>query len=493
MEYTNPFSEQVNYFAKEFDDATDQRDIDKLKLLIDNALKIVGNEDIASQALLYYSVGTVYGDIAYISKTNKESDIEKQLFYFRKSIEIISSGKPIEEKFTPYIKGFKLSLYTNYGNALSRCGRRIAAIQQYKRAISLNKDFGMALGNLGIAYKHYAMMVSDNVHRDYMNHFAYNLLSKAICVNDKNVHKNACECFHNAISEYTEEYIEAFLKPSLEIPQYEYKNEEELLYRTWALENNLFLNPLNDLPVDELCFAADVLQLPSMVVDINAKPVFHGMLNQIKQDYVFARYQLYQGMQQQYETHFADKDTYLLNTADYPQYSIRIEMIKSSFQTLYSLLDKCAYFLSHYFDLGIKERDISFHSIWENQKMKELNKQHKNYALWSLRWIGKDFYNKLMDSPNPYAKRTCEIRNALEHRYTKVVWDLFSDRQNGEIDNLAFYISESELINETIKLLHIIREAIISMVLAVGIEEHEHNNQDAIPITIDQYYDEWKI
>lgn len=88
-----------------------------------------------------------------------------------------------------------------------------------------------------------------------------------------------------------------------------------------------------------------------------------------------------------------------------------------------------------------------------------------NYILNALRWIGKDFYNKLMDSPNPYAKKTCTIRNALEHKYTKVYWDLFYDRINGEIDNLAFYISEAELIGETMKLLHIIREIIISMVL----------------------------
>lgn len=45
-------------------------------------------------------------------------------------------------------------------------------------------------------------------------------------------------------------------------------------------------------------------------------------------------------------------------------------------------------------------------------------------------------------------------------------------------------------------MLHIIRETIISMVLAVGIEEKERNKDNtkiAIPFTFDQYEDEWKI
>lgn len=253
----------------------------------------------------------------------------------------------------------------------------------------------------------------------------------------------------------------------MEIPQYNYDNEEELKYRKWALEHKLFLNSLNDLPVDEYCFAADVLQLPNMIVNINDKPVFQGMFNQIKQDYIFSRYQFYCGIQHNTETHFADKDTYLLNFADYPQYSIRVEMIKSSFRTLYSLLDKCAYFMNHYFDLGIEKRKITFHNVWANPKMVSLYEKNNNYALNALRWIGKDFYNKLLNSPNPYAKKTCTIRDALEHKYTKIYWDLFQNRTNGEKDNLAFYILEAELIDETMKLLHIIRETIVSMVLAV--------------------------
>ena len=136
-------------------------------------MNIIDTEDTASQAQLYYSIGTVYGDIARLEKSSDESYIEKQLFYFRKSIELINADELSDEKYSPYINGFKLSLYTNYGNAFDHCGRKIAAIEQYQKALKIDGGFGMALGNLGMAYRHYAMMVSDPVHRDYMNHFAY--------------------------------------------------------------------------------------------------------------------------------------------------------------------------------------------------------------------------------------------------------------------------------------------------------------------------------
>nr|WP_256377094.1 LA2681 family HEPN domain-containing protein [Neglectibacter sp. X4] len=105
-----------------------------------------------------------------------------------------------------------------------------------------------------------------------------------------------------------------------------------------------------------------------MIVSINAKPVFHGMFNQIKQEYVYARYECYCSLQTLEQPHFADKETHLINFADYPQYGIRIEQMKSAFKTLYGLFDKIAFFLNSYFDLGIHERDINFSHIWLRAK-----------------------------------------------------------------------------------------------------------------------------
>lgn len=362
----------------------------------------------------------------------------------------------------------------------------------------------MALGNLGMAYRHYGMLVSDPAHRDYFHHFAYHLLNQAIKSDDPNTHKQAKKYFNRTIGGYDKEYIEYVLSVPLDIPQYSYCNQDELQYRQWALENDLFLNPLNDLPIFEFCFAADVLQLPDMIARIDDKPIFHGMFNQFKQEYIFARYQYYCSLQEPEVVHFADKDTHVLNFADYPQYSIRIEMLKSAFKTLYSLLDKVAYFMNSYFKLGIKERDVSFHSIWNSEKRGKSGYKYENtlnpndnFSLASIYWISKDFYEKFMDSPNPQAQRIRNIRNALEHKYVKVIWGLSPDRTTGDIDDLAFYVPEVELSTETFKLLKLIREIIICLSLAVGIEEKNRNHEldsskVVMPITLMDYDDEWK-
>jgi len=502
--YIDPFSDTVKKMSQQFDNATINRDTKQLYDLIYEATELVNNEDTASQSQLYYSIATVYGDINNINGTSDGELIKKQLYYFRKSIELIKAEELTDSRYLPYVNALKLNLYTNYGNTLDHCGRKIAAIEQYRKALSIRDTFGMALGNLGIAYRHYGMLVYDPAHRDYFHHFAYNLLNRAMKIEDPNTHNDAKMIFKRNIDGYDTEYIKHVLSVPLDIPQYSYCKQDELEYRRWALENSLFLNPLNDLPVYEFCFAADVLHLPSIITKIDYKPVFHGMFNQFKQEYIFARYQYYRSLQEHEVVHFADKDTYLLNFPDYPQYSIRIEMLKSAFKTLYSLLDKVAYFMNSYFKLGIKERDVSFHSIWNCEKRgkngykyENILNPNENFSLASIYWISKDFYEKFIDSPNPQAQRIRNIRNALEHKYVKVIWGLSPDRTTGDIDDLAFYVPEVELSTETFRLLKLIREIIICLSLAVGIEEENRKHKldpskVVMPITLMDYDDEWK-
>jgi len=388
---------------------------------------------------------------------------------------------------------------------MSCCGRRIGAIFQYNKALSINRYFGMALGNLGRTYRDYGMMDYDEGHQHYFHYFAYSLLKTAANCKDPNTHSDARKCFRKAAAAYSKEYIDNFLSKDLEIPQFSYENVEEEQYRKWAVENNLFLNTLNDLPASEMCFSTDVLQLPNMVVPIDAKPIFHGMFNQIKQEYIYARYQYYCSLNIREEPHFADKDAHLINFADYPQYGLRIEQLKSSFKTLYGLFDKLAYFINSYFDLEIRERDVSFSHIWLSEYGKGKNQySYKNvldykgnFALASLYWISRDFYDKFEDSPNPHLKRVSEIRNALEHKYVKITNGWFPERANGEIDDLALYVTENELSTLTIDLMHIVREAIICLSLCVHVEEKKRTSRNGVKNIMHspliEYDDNWKI
>lgn len=506
QKWENPFSFEAIELSAKFDEATLKQDAEKIAQLLKEAETLLQTQNYASQAQIYYSMGTVYSDFSSVNGLNYETSIMKQLYYFRKSIKLIESSECDEEIYRPYVLALKEVLYTNYGNVLDGCGRKIAAIEQYKKVLVFHEDFGMAMGNLGRSYMGYGMLEYDSVHSDYFHYFAYWLLIKALNSNDPNTHSDAKANFKATIDTYPLEYVEEVLKPDLNIPKYTYDNPDELAYRQWALSNGLFLNTLNDLPIAELYFAADVIQLPNMVAGIDDKPNFHGLFNQIKQEYVYARYLYYCSLDIPAEPHFADKDTCLINFADYPQYSIRIEQLKSAFKTLYGLFDKIAYFVNSYFKLGIKEKDVSFHNIWLNEigmgkrkyPLQNTLNPKDNFALSTLYWISRDFFVRFEDSPNPNLKRLSNVRNALEHKYVKVVWDLFSDRTNGEIDDLALYITEMELYDITLQLLKIVREAIICLSLCVNIEEQKRKSASRtdkliLPISLLEYEDEWKL
>lgn len=504
-EYINPFSAESEMYARRLDEATITRDVKKLEILLNDIESILPDVDMASKARFYYSIGTVYSDFAKLKGETWESSLRKQLYCFRKSIECIEKPEYSKKKYGVHIKGFKCILYINYGNALSSCGRIIEAILQYKKVLDVHNSFGMALGNLGRVYRDYGILDYDASHQHYFHHFAYSLFQKALNCTDPSTHREAKECFRKLADNYDKNYIENVLSRKLEMPQLVYESGKEEKYRRWSLENGLFLNTLNDLPVLKMCFAADVLQLPDMIVSIDAKPVFHGMFNQIKQEYIYARYQYYCSLELREGPHFADKETHLINFADYPQYGIRIEQLKSAFKTLYGLFDKTAYFINAYFDLGIRERDVSFSHIWFSEygsgkkqySYKNVLNHKENFALASLYWISRDFYDKFEDSPNPHLRRISDVRNALEHKYVKVTKGWFPERENGEIDDLAFYVTEDELSTLTLELMRIVRETIICLSLCVHEEERKrHPDKDKkmiMSVPLMEYDDDWKI
>jgi len=504
-QYIDPFSEKAKNLSAKFDFATMNNNIDELEKLIKEAENVLDGENSASQAMIYYSLGTAYDDFAKLTGNRNEEAFQKILYYFRKSINLIESDEYEDDKYSPYIISLKEILYTNYANALDHCGRKITAIEQYKKALSFHNDFGMALGNLGRVYQHYGMLEYDDNHRDLFHYFAYHYLNKAIKCNDPNTHDAAKKCFEETMKVYDPEYVENVLTSEVSFTPYVYDNHEELAYREWCLQNCLFLNTLNDLPVAELSFAGDVIQLPNMIVDVNAKPIFHGMFSQLKQEYIYARYIYYSTLNSDFEPHFADKETYIKAYTDYAQYSIRLEKLKTAFKTLYGMFDKIAFFLEHYFDLGIQERDINFRSIWKNSaghgkntyQYKNTLNPDQNFALLSLYWISKDFFDGFEDSPNPELKRIKDIRNSLEHKYVKISDDFFKERTEEYGDGLALYVSDKELYNVTFMLLKILREAIINLSLCVNIAEipkrEISKDKVILPMQLMDYEDDWKI
>lgn len=502
--YINPFSESSEILAKEFDSATISKDINKIESVIEKALSMVESENEASKAAIFYSLGTAYGGLQSTKGTIDEDSIKKQLYYLRKSIKIIESEELTKPEYEPYILTQKLTLYTNYANVLDLCGRKIMAVEYLKKTLELHNSFCMGFGNLGRIYQSYAELDFDEGRQEEFHYFACQKLYAACESNDPNTHSSAKVYFKTLLDRYPQEFIDNALKEKMVFYKYSYPDPAEFSYRSWCLKEGLFLNPANDLPVLELAFAGDTIQLPKMIVKVHDKPIFHGMFAQLKQEYIYARYLYYETINSDGQVHFADRETYILSHTDYAQYCIRVEKLKTSFRTLYGMFDKIAFFIEHYFDIGIKERDINFKTIWKESagygnkqyQFKNILKPKDNIALSALYWISKDFFEKFEDSPNPELKRISDIRNALEHKYVKVTSSFFNRTEKWE-DGLALYVSENELYDVTLELLKILREAIICLSLCVNIGEipkrEAAKDKLILPMSLMDFEDEWKV
>src|SRR3546814_1717379 len=109
------------------------------------------------------------------------------------------------------------------------------------------------------------------------------------------------------------------------------RSSEERDYRTWCLRNALFLNPLNDIAAHSIA-AQDILTLPDLVSSIDEPPILIGFFNQMKQEYVSARWEYYLGIQAK-RPPSSDRKVLLYNTLDYPSYGLAVARVRSEEHT----------------------------------------------------------------------------------------------------------------------------------------------------------------
>lgn len=433
----------------------------------------------------------------------EQPELERQIVHLRHAVQL-SIGAELDPVRV-------CQMYTNLGNLLNHCGRIVAAISSWDNALATDPDFGMALGNRGYGLMHYAELVDDPGHQVFHLREAYASLSAALSpahVND--VYPEARQAFREAL----DRLVGAVPANILETPGHTHNfpkgmSRREREYRIWCLSERLFLNDLNDLGTDPIA-AADVLTLPSMVTPIDAgQPNAFGFFNQLKQEYVSARYLFYEGTTAD-RVHFSDRDVTLINTLDYPAYGFAVEKVKIAFRLAYSLLDKVAYFLNDYLTLGIPEKRVSFRGLWYDRQdpsrgLRADLHQPSNTPLKGLFWLAKDLYEKepgFTEAIEPHAREVAEIRNHLEHKYLKL--HLFGPPSPKEVpgglgyEALAYSIDRSEFEHRTLHLLRTVRAALIHLSQAIHVEErrrHADKEDEKLvaPLYMDTWDDNWKF
>ena len=457
-------------------------------------------------ATSHYFLANAWEGLRELSGSNRswgweQEEMEKEIIHLRMALHGIDA-LPDERA---------CQILTNLGNLMDHIGRFVDAIEYWDGALDKLHSFSMARGNRGLCLIGYARALYDLGHAGTLLKCAHADLKTALLSSElyEDAKKRFDECRMWIESVLPSEFIEK----DVDMNGFSLgASQQEVRYRKWCLDNRLFLNPLNDLGHYPIA-ACDVFTAPSIVVGIGDGPYCIGYFNQMKQEFVSARYLYYDGINAD-QPHFSDRDVLLYNTPDYPAYSLAVESVKAAFRISYSLFDKIAYFLNDYLCLSIPEHRVNFRTFWYEKREKKkglspiFQKRENNWPLRGLFWLSKDLFEdkpEFKESIEPDAQELSDIRNHLEHKYLKLhdnFWQgalSVDDRTPSALaDTLAFSVHRREFEVKTLRLIKMARSALIYLSLTIHAEEKqrrtENEHKTITPkVALDIFEDDWKL
>lgn len=439
-------------------------------------------KDTPHEPELSYFLANAWGALYAIRRTDgqsiwawKQPEKEKALLYLRQAAQ--------SRHFRALARGRQTQILTNTASLFSFVGRSFDAVRFYDRALIAFPGFGMALGNRAIAVATLAKAHYDQGQASLLFHRAYRDLKNSP---KEHLDESAESGFREYLQHIEKMFPIEFLKHKAPWSDFKLgRSNAEQAYRTWALREGLFLNPMITLGIS--LAARDTLSLPSMVVPKGEGPGLLGLFTQIKQEYVSARFLAWEGLTAT-RRHFSDRETHLIDTLDYAAYGLALEKTKLAFRMAYSILDKSAMLLNKYFSLGIDDRKVNLNRIWflNGDPKKGFNPAIVDTENWPLRglfWIARDLFEKedFADAVEPDAQELKSIRDHLEHKYLKVHEFEIPEGTTApcQTDQYAKSISRDSLESKTITILRLACSAIMHLSLGIHSEEKRRADQQS--------------
>lgn len=432
--------------------------------------------------------------------------LQNQLLALRRAIS--------HSSFSSLDKPRQCQILTNFANKLDAAGRFIEAIATWDRAIAIDGRFAMAHGNRGTGLCSFANVLYDFGHAVIFRFAGVNAFEAATHKEahfDNEQNKSYRRYFSDLRAQAAEGidfnrakrvYEDGFKNPRLG------RSKKERAYRTWVLQSRLFLNPLNDLGENPIA-SHDVLTLPNITIIENTStsagpPAIFGMYNQMKQEFVSARFLFFDGITAD-RPHFSDKGVVIYNTLDYPSYSLAVEKMRAAYRLAYSLFDKVAYFLNHYLGLGHSDSQVNFRNVWYERKGKDpkpllaLFKDRPNWPLRGLFWLSKDLFEpEFKQVMEPEGEALAELRHHLEHKFAQLheSWMAAGIDDDQSYREVGFHIGRDEFAEKTLHVLKLARASLLYLSLAVHREEQirfpDGSDRHVLSLPLDTWEDDWK-
>ncbi len=407
-------------------------------------------------AVFHYHVSNIWGNaFKLLQKTQDHStaweqpEIEKQLIHNRLAVAALEADNGESPETVV------CSIITNLANTLFQIGRFIEAQAHWDKVISLKTDFGMAIANRGLAMLHYAHLLPDPEHAlHYLIQARINLqaaLKTQMEPHARLIFQRHLKTLKCVLPKHVNRQLLTAVDAEAAFPG----NESD--FSRWRLKNRLFLNPINDLGCFEEGANDIVFQFP-FNKNPSIKPLLDSYYQTLTQEFVFSARLYFEAVK-------------CISGIGYD-----VEKLKISFRMAYSLFDKIAFFLRKYFDFPVPEKRVNFRTVWyrSGKKSNGLHGslvQSHNWPLRGLFWLSKDLYDNRPDFRNGLesdARELYAIRNHLEHKYLM----LETDCHGAENPYGSHAISASDFSNRGLRVLKMVRAALIYLALSVYWEEN---------------------
>ena len=258
-------------------------------------------------------------------------------------------------------------------------------------------------------------------------------------------------------------------------------NSFEKFLINFCLENKLYLNTCNFCQKCENAIG-DPIFINKMIISADNEFIkldsknnsflrLSSYLNQIKEDYITARYLLILSRYKKLDLSFINKNVILIETLEYKPYNIKLQLLMFSLKSMYDILDKIAFFLNDYLNLGFKEYEVNFKKIW--YKNGDFRKGNVNENIEKIKDSSLNALFKLSVELNSSEPRNIfnQLRNKITHRFL----DISLMNTENEI------MTEKKLEEYTISLSKIVRSAIIYLITFVNEKEKKNEIKDKIP------------
>lgn len=382
--------------------------------------------------------------------------------------------KALEKRGTLNLK-LRAQLLVNYGNCLSALGRSVEAMEAYDNALLIIPSHLMAKGNLAIEFHYFARITRHSIflldaHEILEEVTSYDDLGDYAGPHAKQFFENQKEIIANEIVQMG--LKETKVRKGTNRPD----NKRTKEYIDFCARNQLFLNLCHSCRRCEHYNQDNVTFSLQTDLDDNVSFIrLSRVINNIKEQYSFARFLFYKALYPGENLIPIDRLTSYIDNLDYAVYGSRVASMKLSFECAFNVLDKIAHFLNDYLDLGLTDgREITFTTngkIWkENGNLRSEIQTRNNYSLFGLYDIAReldiDFKEPNNDGYLGHLRRT---RNYLTHEYLilhveKISWAT-------EADSDTVHLIYSDFVDQVMEVLKLVRSAIIYLIAFIDLEE----------------------